>query len=176
MSQDKIRNQLINELESLGRFIGEGSSATELLPQVERAIDKSAQANIDIHNDLTAENDGPETLDMFESKTSATNSIEPLIEEAASALEHRGAGQTKNNNTSIDATNKNHDHPKKSGIEFPNVNKDDNQDYLTELVDEIMVTVEKRLSSYSGESLPESLRNELSTDIRSRLAPWWSDN
>ena len=176
MSQDKIRDQLINELESLGRFIGEGSSATGLLPEEEGAMGKTAQANIDIHNNLTPENDGPETVDMFELETSTTESIEPLIEEAASALEHPGAGQTKNNNTSIDATNKNHDHPKKSGIEFPNVNKDDNQDYLTELVDEIMVTVEKRLSSYSGESLPESLRNELSADIRSRLAPWWSDN
>ena len=176
MSQDKIRNQLINELESLGRFIGEGSSATELLPQVERAIDKSAQANIDIHNDLTAENDGPETLDMFQSKASATNSIEPLIEEAASALKHPRVGQTKGSETSIDAANKNHDHPNKSAIDFANVNPGDNQDYLTELVDELIVTVEKRLSSYSGESLPESLRNELSTDIRSRLAPWWSDN
>jgi len=176
VSQDKIRDQLINELESLGRFIGEGSSATGLLPEEEGAMGKSAQANIDIHNNLTPENDGPETVDMFESETSATESIEPLIEEAASAREQPGAGQTKHNNTSIDTTNKNHDHPKKSGIEFPNINKDDNQDYLTELVDEIMVTVEKRLSSYSGESLPESLRNELSTDIRSRLAPWWSDN
>ncbi|MCP4950237.1 hypothetical protein ACMAY5_09705 [Arenicellales bacterium nBUS_48] len=176
MSQDKIRDQLINELESLGRFIDEGSSATELLSEVEGPIEKCAQPNIDIHNNLTSENDGPETVDMFESKTSATESIEPLFEEAASALNPPGAEQTQDNDTSIDTTNKNQDHPKKSGIEVPNANKDDNQDYLTELVDELLVTVEKRLSSYSGESLPESLRNELSTDIRSRLAPWWSDN
>lgn len=176
MSHDKIRDQLINQLESLGRFIGEGSSATELSPKLEGAIEKSAQENIDIDNDLTPENDDPETVDMFESKTSATESIEPLIEEVASALKHPGAGQTKDNDTSIDTANKSHDHPKKSGIELTNVNKDDNQDYLTELVDELVVTVEKRLSSYSGESLPESLRNKLSTDIRSRLTPWWSDN
>ena len=113
---------------------------------------------------------------MFESKTSATNSIEPLIEEAASALKHPRVGQTNGSETSIVAANKNHDHPNKSAIDFANVNPGDNQDYLTELVDELVVTVEKRLSSYSGESLPESLRNELSTDIRSRLAPWWSDN
>ena len=50
MSQDKIRDQLINELESLGRFIGEGSPATGLLPEEEGAMGKSAQANIDIHN------------------------------------------------------------------------------------------------------------------------------
>ena len=79
MSQDKIRDQLINELESLGRFIGEGSSRTGLLPEEEGAMGKSAQANIDIHNNLTPENDGPETVDMFESETSATESIEPLI-------------------------------------------------------------------------------------------------
>jgi len=43
MSHDKIRDQLINQLESLGRFIGEGSSATELSPKLEGAIEKSAQ-------------------------------------------------------------------------------------------------------------------------------------
>ena len=47
--------------------------------------------------------------------------------------------------------------------------------YLDELVDELVGAVEKRLSLQSGESLPESLRDELSRDIKDRLAPWWSE-
>ena len=51
----------------------------------------------------------------------------------------------------------------------------DSGDYLDELVDELVGAVEKRLSLQSGESLPESLRDHLSRDIKDRLSPWWSE-
>ena len=52
----------------------------------------------------------------------------------------------------------------------------DSAAYLDELVDELVHAVEKRLSLHSGESLPDPLREALAVDIRSRLAPWWSDH
>ena len=173
MSQDKDRGQLIRELEALGELIGHPNApaAGDAEPEADRSTSNHAAMT-----PASPNNSDPETVDMF--SVGATEPAEPDLGELLplpddgelelldNNREHRSdAPQSSEvSNNAAPATQPRHEVVADSAA------------YLDELVDELVHAVEKRLSLHSGESLPDPLREALAVDMRSRLAPWWSDH
>mgnify|MGYP003325427298 FL=1 len=117
----------------------------------------------------------PETVDMFvpedasTEKQSVRENDHPVTKVEVIAQK----GNTEATDSSKSSASAGPEVPERLGSD--NANARDSSEYLDELVDELVGAVEKRLSLQSGESLPESLRDELSRDIKDRLSPWWSE-
>jgi hypothetical protein len=171
MTQKKDREVLIRELENLGELIESDPDDTPTLdalaedPTPADSGEFLTQETPPIAKDINPEQ--PQTTDMFTAPS-------PKAPKASSA-------------EALDSTIA-PDHPTEPGHESlavrPNrkpavadetkaVTADDKG--LEELTSELLAAVEKRLSLHSGESLPESLRDELAHDISQHLAPWLHD-
>tara|TARA_B100000686_G_scaffold180100_1_gene187058 strand:- start:4046 stop:4603 length:558 start_codon:yes stop_codon:yes gene_type:complete len=184
VSKEESREKLIRELQDLGQLIApdDGRPSEADPPDGPAPLPKPVT---DTYDDVTAQtkeadvHEGPETVDMFVADGPpgeillATNSDAPEI-----APQPYDQGQDQG--PAITQTAQ----PAASGPTTIDTDPDalsnktdsrDSGDYLNELVDELVGAVEKRLSLQSGESLPESLRDQLSRDIKDRLSPWWSE-
>ena len=184
--KEESREKLIQELRDLGQLIAPNdspSSETESPSEPAPLLTPLSDA-FDEANTQTTEVDvpeGPATVDMFvadgpsESALPASHGDTP---QAALPSHESEQGLDQDQATT----------PSPPPVAFESATIEtvldtppDNPDsggsgaYLDELVDELVGAVEKRLSLQSGESLPESLRDELSRDIKDRLAPWWSE-
>lgn len=173
MSQDKDREQLIRELEALGELIGHPNAPTAGNAEPEADRSKSNHASL---APASPNNSDPETVDMF-----SVGAADPAEPELAELLRLPDGGE-------LEVSDNDREH-RSDAPQSSEVSNDtgaatqarhevvaDSAAYLDELVDELVHAVEKRLSLHSGESLPDPLREALAADIRSRLAPWWSDH
>jgi hypothetical protein len=181
VSKEESREKLIRELQDLGQLIApDDGRSSEADPLEDPAL--LPMPVTDTFDTVTAQSkkadadEGPETVDMFvadgppEEILRATDSDalemapQPHDQEQdqGPAITQTAAFAPTTMDTAPDTLSGKTD-SRNSG------------DYLDELVDELVGAVEKRLSLQSGESLPESLRDELSRDIKDRLSPWWSE-
>ena len=185
--QEESREKLIQELQDLGQLIAPNDSpspepelpsepAPSLTPLTE-AFDEASTQTTEVEIP-----EGPATVDMFiaddppestlpASHGEAPNAAPPSHESAQGLDQNQTTTQSPPPETFESATIE-------TVLDTPSDNPGSGGSgaYLDELVDELVGAVEKRLSLQSGESLPESLRDELSRDIKDRLAPWWSEN
>lgn len=162
MTQKKDREVLIRELENLGELIESDPNDTPTLDALaEDPTPTDSQEFLTLKTPPIAKDINPEqpqTVDMFTVPS-------PQAPKASSA-------------EALDSTIA-PDHPTDTGHESlavadeTKVTADDKG--LEELTSELLAAVEKRLSLHSGESLPESLRDELAHDISQHLAPWLHD-
>lgn len=170
MTQKKDREVLIRELENLGELIESDPNDTPTLDALaEDRTPTDFQEFLTLKTPPLAKDINPEqpqTVDMFTVPS-------PQAPKASSA-------------EALDSTIA-PDHPTDTGHESlavgsnrepavadeTKVTADDKG--LEELTSELLAVVEKRLSLHSGESLPESLRDELAHDISQHLAPWLHD-
>lgn len=184
--KEESREKLIQELQDLGQLIAPNdgpSSETEspsepapLHPPLAEAFDDvSAQSN---EADVP---EGPATVDMFVADDPSESALPAIHGDAPKA-----ALPSHESEQSLDQDQATTPSPPPETFESATIETvpdtpPDNPGsggsgaYLDELVDELVGAVEKRLSLQSGESLPESLRDDLSRDIKDRLAPWWSE-
>jgi len=184
--KEASREKLIRELQDLGQLIAPDDSPASATdspsepapshpPLAEAFDDVSAQSN-----EADAP-EGPETVDMFVADDPSQSALPETHGDAPNAAlpshqpEQRPDQDQETTQASSAAAFT------RAQIETALDTPSDKPDsggsgaYLDELVDELVGAVEKRLSLQSGESLPESLRDELSRDIKDRLAPWWSE-
>ena len=179
--KEESREKLIRELQDLGQLIAPDDGRSSEADPLEDPAPLPKPVT-DAYDDVTAQTkdadapEEPETVDMFvadgppEEILRATDSDalemapQPHDQEQdqGPAITQTAAFAPTTMDTAPDAVSDKTD-SRGSG------------DYLDELVDELVGAVEKRLSLQSGESLPESLRDELSRDIKDRLSPWWSE-
>lgn len=184
--KEESREKLIRELQDLGQLIAPNdspSSETEspsepapLLTPLSDAFDeaKTQTTEVDVP-------EGPATVDMFvadgpsESALPASHGDTPQAalpsHESEQGLDQDQATTPSTPPAAFESATI------ETAPDMPpdNPGSGGSGAYLDELVDELVGAVEKRLSLQSGESLPESLRDELSRDIKDRLAPWWSE-
>ena len=184
--KEESREKLIQELRDLGQLIAPNdspSSETESPSESALLLTPLSDA-FDEENTQTTEVDvpeGPATVDMF---------VADGLSESALPASHgdtpKAALPSHESEQGLDQDQATTPSPPPATFESATIETvldtpPDNPDsggsgaYLDELVDELVGAVEKRLSLQSGESLPESLRDELSRDIKDRLAPWWSE-
>jgi len=174
VSKEKNRDKLIRELQDLGDLIAPPEG--EIPEEASIVADDTSPADLPSASDESTPNltegalsAGPETVDMFVPGEAAS--------EPESGISDDPAPTKPAEKDTAKSPRKASSHP----IEEPEVlgsgadNARGSGDYLDELVDELVGAVEKRLSLQSGESLPDSLRDELARDLRDRLSPWWSD-
>ena len=170
MTQKKDREVLIRELENLGELIESDPDDTLTLDALAKdSVPADSQDFLTQETPLIAKNINPEhpqTVDMFiapnpkASKESSTETLDSAI-------------------AADDSTDAGHEslpvQPNRAPpvADETKVTADDKG--LEELTSELLAVVEKRLSLHSGESLPESLRDELAHDISQHLAPWLHD-
>mgnify|MGYP003304527911 CR=1 FL=1 len=184
--KEESREKLIQELQDLGQLIAPNdspSSETESPSESALLLTPLSDA-FDEENTQTTEVDvpeGPATVDMFVADDPPESTLPASHGEAPNAAppsheSEQGLDQDQATTPSPPAATF-----ESAAIETALDTPPDNPGsggsgaYLDELVDELVGAVEKRLSLQSGESLPESLRDELSRDIKDRLAPWWSE-
>jgi len=177
VSKEENRGKLIRELQDLGKLIAPTDEET---PE-EGALDSNDPSSANLTDTLgdgipaTDEDDisgGPETVDMFVPEdTSTEKPSRPKNDRPPAKAEQDNAEVPE---SSISNASLAPEAPER--LDSDDANPRGSGDYLDELVDELVGAVEKRLSLQSGESLPESLRDELSHDIRDRLSPWWSES
>ncbi len=180
MTQTEDREKLIHELRDLGRLIepvGNNPVTEEATPQ-ESPPPPDLPAKPDTKTKLAPESpdsDNPETVDMFTVDNSKPSSPTPPPEPnrppendfpAVSTAEPRPERVIE----PLEA--KANDHT----IRPESIGARTNDESLEELAAELLAVVEKRLSLHSGESLPESLRDDLASDIKMRLTPWLGDD
>ena len=170
MTQKKDRQVLIRELENLGELIESDPTDMPTLDALAKdPIPADSQDFLTQETPPIAKNINPEhpqTVDMFTTsnpkapKESSAEALDSTIvpnhptdtgHESLAVRSNREPGVT--DETKVTASDK--------GLE--------------ELTSELLAAVEKRLSLHSGESLPESLRDELAHDISQHLAPWLHD-
>lgn len=184
--KEESREKLIQELQDLGQLIAPNdspSSETEspsepapLLATLSDAFDEASTETTEVEVP-----EGPATVDMFVADDPPESTLPASHGEAPNA-----APPSHESEQGLDQDQTTTPSPPPETFESAAVETvldtpPDNPGsggsgaYLDELVDELVGAVEKRLSLQSGESLPESLRDELSRDIRDRLAPWWSE-
>ena len=184
MSKEESREKLIRELQDLGQLIApdDGRSSEADPPEDPAPLPKPVT---DTYDDVTAQtkepdvHEGPETVDMFvadgppEEILRATDSDAlEMAPQPHDQEQDQGPAITQTAQTAAFAPTTMDTAPDTLSGKTDSRNSGD---YLDELVDELVGAVEKRLSLQSGESLPESLRDELSRDIKDRLSPWWSE-
>ena len=184
--KEESREKLIQELQDLGQLIAPNdspSSETEspsepapLLAPLSDAFDGASTETTEVEVP-----EGPATVDMFVADDPPESTLPASHGEAPNA-----APPSHESEQGLDQDQTTTPSPPPETFESAAVETvldtpPDNPGsggsgaYLDELVDELVGAVEKRLSLQSGESLPESLRDELSRDIKDRLAPWWSE-
>ena len=171
MTQKKDLKALIRELENLGEVIESDLDDTPTLDALAKDSvpadpqDSLTQETPPIAKDINPEH--PQTTDMFiapnpkvpkESSTETSDS--PIAAEDSTDTGHESLAVRPNREPAV--------------IDETKVTADDKG--LEELTSELLAVVEKRLSLHSGESLPESLRDELARDISQHLAPWLHDS
>ncbi|MDP6397971.1 MAG: hypothetical protein QGH58_04835 [Arenicellales bacterium] len=174
MSKEENRDKLIRELQDLGKLIAPPDG--EIPEETSLVADDTPHSNLPSgsgENTPTLPQDdlsvGPETVDMFVPGEAASEPESGISDDPAPAKPAEKDTAESPQKASSGAT----EEPEVLGSGAGNARG--SGDYLGELVDELVGAVEKRLSLQSGESLPESLRDELARDIRDRLSPWWSD-
>lgn len=182
--KEDSREKLIRELQDLGQLIApDDSHSSEADPHEDPApLPKHVT---DTYDDVSAQSnevdapEGPETVDMFVADD-PLEEILPATDSDTSEMAPQPHDQGRDQGLAITQTAQ----PAAFGPTTMDTDPDalsdktdsrDSGDHLDELVDELVGAVEKRLSLQSGESLPESLRDELSRDIKDRLSPWWSE-
>ncbi len=184
MSKEESREKLIRELQDLGQLIspddGRSSGADPLedpaplpMPVTDTVDDVTAQSK------KADADEGPETVDMFVADD-PLEEILPTTDSDVPEMAPQPHDQEQDPDPAIIQTTQPAAFAPTTMDTAPDAvsDKTDSRgsgDYLDELVDELVGAVEKRLSLQSGESLPESLRDELSRDIKDRLSPWWSE-
>ena len=171
MTQKKDREVLIRELENLGELIESDPDDTPTLNALAEdqtpadSQDFLTQETPPIAKNINLEH--PQTVDMF----TASNPKAPKAS-SAEALDSTIAPDHPTDTGHESLTVRSNREP---GVaDQTKVAADDKG--LEELTSELLAAVEKRLSLHSGESLPESLRDELAHDISQHLAPWLHDN
>ena len=176
MTKEESRGKLIRELQDLGQFIAptDQEAPAEGVPVSNDASPVNLTDPLDDGSTTPEEHDfsdRPTTVDMFVPESASTEKKPRSENDRQLAKTEKGdievPGDSKSNASLTPEI------PERLGSEYENAR--DSGDHLDELVDELVSAVEKRLSLQSGESLPESLRDELSRDIRDRLSPWWSE-
>jgi len=184
--KEESREKLIQELRDLGQLIAPNdspSSETESPSEPAPLLTPLSDA-FDEANTQTTEVDvpeGPATVDMFVADGPSESALP-----ASHGDTPQAALPSHESEQGLDQDQATTPAPPPATFESATIETvldtpPDNPDsggsgaYLDELVDELVGAVEKRLSLQSGESLPESLRDELSRDIKDRLAPWWSE-
>ena len=184
--KEESREKLIQELRDLGQLIAPNdspSSETESPSEPAPLLTPLSDA-FDEANTQTTEVDvpeGPATVDMFVADGPSESALP-----ASHGDTPQAALPSHESEQGLDQDQATTPSPPPATFESATIETvldtpPDNPDsggsgaYLDELVDELVGAVEKRLSLQSGESLPESLRDELSRDIKDRLAPWWSE-
>ena len=182
MSKEKSREKLIRELQDLGQLIAPDDGRASEADSHEDPAPLPMPVT-DTFDDVTTQtkgadaHEGPETVDMFvadrppEEMLPATDSDAP---EMASQPHDQEQDPAKTQTAQPDAFAPTTIDTAPDALSDKTDSRDSG-DYLDELVDELVGAVEKRLSLQSGESLPESLRDQLSRDIKDRLSPWWSE-
>ena len=184
--KEESREKLIRELQDLGQLIAPNDSpsyetespseSAPLLTPLSDAFDEASTQTTEV--DVP---EGPATVDMFvadgpsESALPASHGDAP---KAASPSHESEQGLDQDQATTSSPPPATFESATmETALDTPpdNPGSGGSGAYLDELVDELVGAVEKRLSLQSGESLPESLRDELSRDIKDRLAPWWSE-
>ena len=184
--KEESREKLIRELQDLGQLIApndssssETESPSEPAPSLTPLSDAFDEASTQTTKVEVLE--GPATVDMFIADDPPESAFPKIHGEALNAAppSHELAQGLDQNQTTTQSPPP--ETFKSATIETVLDTPPDNPGsggsgaYLDELVDELVDAVVKRLSLQSGESLPESLRDELSRDIKDRLAPWWSE-
>ena len=182
--KEESREKLIRELHDLGQLIAPNDSpsyetespseSAPLLTPLSDAFDeaKTQTTEVDVP-------EGPATVDMFVADDPSESALPAIHGDAAEAAPLSYESEQDRDQATTQS-------PPPATFESVTIEPvldtpPDNPGsggpgaYLDELVDELVGAVEKRLSLQSGESLPESLRDELSRDIKDRLAPWWSE-
>ena len=180
MSKEENRKTLIRELQDLGKLIAPAGDETSKQGVLD-SDDASPADLTDVPNDgapVIEEDDlpgDPETVDMFVSEDASTEkqSVRENDHPVTKVEVIAQKGNTEATDSSKSSASAGPEVSERLGSD--NANARDSSEYLDELVDELVGAVEKRLSLQSGESLPESLRDELSRDIKDRLSPWWSE-
>ena len=180
MNKEENRKKLIRELQDLGKLIAPADDETSRQSALDNDNPLSATLSDPLNNEVPATEggdlpNGPETVDMFVPEAASTENHSAhendhpaaKVEVIVQTDNAEAADSSKSITSAVSET------PERLGSD--NANARDSSNYLDELVDELVGAVEKRLSLQSGESLPESLRDELSRDIRDRLSPWWSE-
>ena len=184
--KEESREKLIRELQDLGQLIAPNdslSSETEspsesapLLTPLSDAFDeaKTQTTEVDVP-------EGPATVDMFVADDPSQSALPETHGDAPNAAlpSHQPEQRPDQDQETTQASSAAAFTPAEieTALDTPSDKPDSGGSgaYLDELVDELVGAVEKRLSLQSGESLPESLRDELSRVIKDRLAPWWSE-
>lgn len=182
--KEESREKLIRELQDLGQLIAPDdgrSSGADPLEDPAPLLTPLADAFDDVDAQTTEVDapEGPETVDMFVADGPSESAL-PATDSDVPEMAPQPHDQEQDQDPAITQTAQ----PAafapaaiETALDTPSDNPDSGGSgaYLDELVDELVGAVEKRLSLQSGESLPESLRDELSRDIKDRLAPWWSE-
>ena len=184
--KEESREKLIRELQDLGQLIAPNDSpsfetespseSAPLLTPLSDAFDEASTQTTEV--DVP---EGPATVDMFVADGSSESALPASHGDAPKA-----ASPSHESEQGLDQDQATTSSPPpatfesatmETALDTPpdNPGSGGSGAYLDELVDELVGAVEKRLSLQSGESLPESLRDELSRDIKDRLAPWWSE-
>ena len=184
MSKQDSREKLIRELQDLGQLIApdDGRSSEADPPEDPAPLPKPVT---DTYDDVTAQtkepdvHEGPETVDMFVADGPPEEILRATDSDAPEMAPHP-RDQARDQDPAITQTAQPAAFAPTTIDTDPDALSDktdsrDSGDYLDEVVDELVGAVEKRLSLQSGESLPESLRDQLSRDIKDRLSPWWSE-
>ena len=174
MSKEKNRDKLIRELQDLGDLIAPREG--EIPEEASLVADDTSPADLPSASDGSTANltegdlsAGPETVDMFVPGEAASEPESLISDDPAPAK----AAEKDTAKSPRKVSSHPIEEPEVLGSSAENIRG--SGDYLDELVDELVGAVEKRLSLQSGESLPESLRDELARDLRDRLSPWWSE-
>ena len=171
MTQKKDREVLIRELENLGELIESDPNHMPTLDALaedptpadsqELLIQQTPPIATDINPEQT------QTDDMFTTPNpQAPKASSAEASDSATAPDHR-------TDTGHESLTVRSNREPAVADETKAVTDDDKG--LEELTSELLNAVEKRLSLHSGESLPESLRDELAHDISQHLAPWLHD-
>ena len=170
MTQKKDREALIRELENLGELIEPDPDDTpKLNALVKEPIPADSQDSLTQETPPIAKNINPEhpqTVDMF----TPSNPKAPKAS-SAEALDSTIVPSHPTDTGHENLTVRSNRAP--AVTDAIKVATDDKG--LEELTSELLAAIEKRLSLHSGESLPESLRDELAHDISQHLAPWLHD-
>ena len=178
--KEESREKLIRELQDLGQLIAPNDSLSSetapLLTPLSDAFDeaKTQTTEVDVP-------EGPATVDMFVADDPSESALPAIHGDAPKAAppSHQPEQRPDQDQETTQASSAAAFTPAaiETALDTPSDKPDSGGSgaYLDELVDELVGAVEKRLSLQSGESLPESLRDELSRDIKDRLAPWWSE-
>jgi hypothetical protein len=172
MTQKKDREALIRELENLGELIEPDPDDTPMLNAlVKDPIPANSQDSLTQETPPIAKNINPEhpqTVDMF---TASNRKVPKASSASAEALDSTIVPSHPTDTGHENLTVRSNREP--AVTDETKVAADDKG--LEELTSELLAAIEKRLSLHSGESLPESLRDELAHDISQHLAPWLHD-